>query len=62
MSCKKGGLVSIRHNNIRDLTANILREVCNEIEVETKSIRLAGEQLQYRLAITGDEARLEVRA
>ena len=62
MSCKKGGLVSIRHNNIRDLTANILREVCNEIEVEAKSIPLAGEQLQYRLAITGDEARLEVRA
>ena len=62
MSCKKGGLVSIRHNNIRDLIANVLREVCNEIEVEAKSIPLTGEQLQYRLAITGDEARLEVRA
>ena len=62
MSCKKGGLVSIRHNNILGLTAKILREVCNEIKAEAKSIPLTGEQLQYRLAITGDEARLEVRA
>ena len=34
MSCKKGGLVSIHHNDIRDLTGNILKEVCNDIEVE----------------------------
>ena len=62
MSCKKGGLVSIRHNDIRDLTAKILREVCNDVEVEAKLIPLTGEQLQYRLAITGDEARLDIRA
>ena len=62
ISYKKGGLVSIRHNHIRDLTANILREVCNDVEVEAKLIPLTGEQLQYRLAITGDEARLDIRA
>ena len=62
MSCKKGGLVSIRHNDIRDLTAKILREVCNDVEVEAKLIPLTGEQLQYRLAITGDEARIDIRA
>ena len=61
MSCKKGGLVSICHNSIRDLTANMLREVCNDVEVEAKLIPLAGEQLQYRSAITGDEARLDIR-
>ena len=36
MSCKKVGLISIRHNDIRDLIATILREVCNDIEVESK--------------------------
>ena len=62
MICKKGGLVSIRHNDIRHLTANILREVWNDVEVEAKLIPLTGEQLQYRSAITGDEARLDIRA
>ena len=62
MSCKKEGLVSIRHNDIRDLTADILRELCNDVEVEAKLIPLTGEQLQYRSAITGDETRLDIRA
>ena len=62
ISCKKGGSVSIRHNNICDLTANILREVCNDVDVEAKLIPLAGEQLQYRSAVTGDEAGLDIRA
>ena len=62
ISCKKGGSVSIRHNNICDLTVNILRQVCNDVDVEAKLIPLAGEQLQYRSAITGDEARLDIRA
>ena len=62
MSCKKGGLVSIRQNGIRDLTANILREVSNDVELEAKLIPLIGEQLQYRSAIIGDEARLDICA
>ena len=62
MSCKKRGLVSILHNDIRDLTANISREVYNDVEVEAKLIPLTGEQLQYWSAITGDEARLDIRA
>ena len=47
VSCKKRGLVSILHNDIRDLTANISREVYNDVEVEAKLIPLTGEQLQY---------------
>ena len=39
-----------------------MREVCNDVEVEAKLIPLTGEQLQYRLAITGDEARIDIRA
>ena len=62
MSCKKGGLVSLRHNDILDLTANILSEVCNDVKLEARLIPLTGEQLQYRSAITGDEARLDIRA
>ena len=32
MSCKKGGFVSIRHNDLCDLTARIVSEVCKETE------------------------------
>ena len=44
MSCKKGGLVSICHKHV----ANMLREACNDVEVEAKLILLTGEQ--YRSA------------
>ena len=60
MSCKKGGLVSICHNDIRDLTANILRELWNDVEVEAKLIPLTVEELQYRSVITADEVRLDI--
>ena len=62
MSCNKRGLVSISHKKIRDLTANMLREVFNDAEVEVKLMPLIGEQLQYRSAITGVEARLDICA
>ena len=63
MNYKIGGLDSIRDvYRIRDVTANVLKEVCNEVEVEAKIILLTSEQLQYNSAITGDEARLDIRA
>ena len=31
LSCPKGGFPSIWHNEIRDLTANLLTEVCNDV-------------------------------
>ena len=62
MSCKKRGLVSIRHNDIRDLTANVLKEIFKDIKVEAKLIPLTDEQLQYRSAVTRDETRLNICA
>ena len=51
MNCKKGGYVTIRHNNVRDFEANLLKIVCNDVEVEPK--------LQ---PVQNDEARLDIRA
>ena len=34
LSCPKGGLPSLRHNEIRDLTACLLTEVCHQVQVE----------------------------
>ena len=62
ISCKKAGFVSIRHNDLRDLTANMLSEVCKGIEIELKSTPLTDEELGNRTASTTNEAKLVIRA
>ena len=59
MDCKRGGLVIIRHNNIRDFQANLLRQVCNDVETEPPLQPLDGEQIS---GLTGDEAKPDIRA
>ena len=39
LSCPKGGFPSIRHNEIRDITANLLSEVCNDVRIEPGCLR-----------------------
>ena len=34
LNCKLGGYVTMRHNNIRDLEATFLKEVCKDVRVE----------------------------
>ena len=43
-TCPKGGFPSIRHNEIRDLTASLLTEVCHEVDVEPHLQPITGEQ------------------
>ena len=62
MICKKGGFVCIRHDEVRDLTANMLREVCHDVSTEPSLLPLEGEHLQYRTANTTNEARVDVSA
>ena len=62
MSCKKGGFVSIRHNDLRDLTAIILSEVCKDIEIEPTLLPLSGEELHGRTINWSNEARRDIRA
>ena len=45
MPCKKGGFVIQRHNELRDVTAKLLSEVCVDVEVEPPLIKLTGEDL-----------------
>ena len=54
--------MTIRHNEIRDFTAEVLREVCQNVEVEPLLTPLTGENFQYRTANTDDQARLDVSA
>ena len=45
LSCKKGGFVTIRHNSIRDGTAKLLCEVCQDVGFEPPLQPLTGERI-----------------
>lgn len=62
MTCKTGGFVCIRHDEVRDLTANMLREVCHDVSTEPTLLPLEGEQMQYRTANITNEARVDISA
>ena len=34
LSCMKGGFSVLRHNKVRDTEAEILREVCKDVNIE----------------------------
>ena len=62
MSCKKGGFVSIRHNDLRDLIAGIVSDVCKDTEIEPILLPLSGEELHGRTTNRSNEARVDIRA
>ena len=59
--CRHGGNPTKRHNELRDVLADLLREVCTDVATEPQLQRLSGEQLPAS-ANTQDEARLDIRA
>ena len=62
LSCKLGGYPAIRHNEIRDLTANLLSEVCHSVSTEPHLQPLPGEALRGASASTEECARLDIAA
>lgn len=62
LSCPKGGFPSIRHNEIRDLTANLLTEVCNDVCIEPELLPIDGEVFTGASSYSQDGARLDITA
>ena len=62
MICKKGGFISLRHNDLRDITYELLSEVCKGVENEPMLQPLTGETLRYMTAKTENKARMDVSA
>ena len=61
LNCKVGGLPIHRHNNIRDLTASLISEVCPNTEIEPSLQPLTGERRERRSANSRDDSRLDIR-
>ena len=61
LTCKKGGYVTLRHNSLRDLTAEVLKEVCVDVGTEPPLLPVNDEILPTG-ANKQDGARLDVSA
>ena len=62
LSCPRGGFPSLCHNEIKDLTATLLTEVCNDVKVEPDLREITTETMTRRTANTEDDARLDIAA
>ena len=61
LSCPKGGLPSLRHNEIRDLTASLLTEVCHRVQVEPELQAVSDPgAFSHATANTQEGARLDI--
>ena len=61
MVCRHGGFIIQRHNELRDLEAEMLKMVCNDVEVEPVLHEITGEVLT-RGTNKAPDARLDIHA
>ena len=62
ISCKRGGFVTIRNNDLRELSANLLSNVCNDKQIEPKLLPVTRENFSNRIATARTEVRLNIRS
>ena len=53
---KKGGFVTIRHNQVRNITASLLNEICNDVQTQS----LPGEHFDAKTASKHEDAQLDI--
>ena len=61
LSCPKGGFPSLRHNEVRDITASLISEVCSNVCTEPTLSPVIGESL-LPSTVCSDGAWLNVAA
>ena len=61
MSCKKGGFITIRHNDLRVLIANLLTQVWRDVDIEPQLLPVKGETFEDRTANTSKEAKFDIK-
>ena len=58
--CKLGGFVIMRHNSVRDVKADFLRNVCKYVSVEPGRIQFTGNEELASGSNLEDNARLDI--
>ena len=62
MVCPFGGFPTFHHNEVRDLTATLLTEVCHNVATEPPLQPITAKTFPYATANTADDACLDVKA
>ena len=62
LSCKKGGFITLRHNELRDNVAEMLQEVCTDVQIEPVLQQITGEEDMLNGANLSNEARSDISA
>ena len=62
LHCPKGGYTHMRHDAIRDTFAELMNEVCHNVDIEPHLQSLQGETFDHRTTTTEDAARLDIKA
>ena len=62
LSCPNGGYTIFRHNELRDVTAQLLAETCHNVTTEPSLQPMSGETFKLKSANREDGARLNVAA
>ncbi len=60
LSCSRGGFPTIRHNEMHNITANLMSEVCPDVGIEPTLQPVTEEHFQLRTTNREDGARLDV--
>ena len=62
LNCSNSGFIHARHDNVRDFEAQLLKTVCNDVEIEPPLQPVNNRSNFSRSANISQEARLDVRA
>ena len=62
LSCPTGGFPTLKHNETRDIVANLLDNVCHDVQKKPILQKLTGELLPQKSNSTDDEDRLKLSA
>ena len=62
LSCPYGGFPTIRHNEVRNITAHLISDVCHNVGIESTLQPITDERLRHNTANTEDEARVDIKA